>query len=78
MGGYMENVDERDPRQKTAGPKDVPLEEDLTGGGLLAPGILGVDVAEIHPEAGTPASLDIVGDDGSTGWGGAEPTLPPG
>jgi hypothetical protein len=50
----------------------------LSGGGLLPPGILGVDVAEIDPEAGTPASLDIVGvDDGSTGWGGAEPTIPP-
>ena len=34
--------------------------------------------AEIDPEAGTPPSLDIVGvDDHSTGWGAAEPTIPP-
>jgi hypothetical protein len=71
-------VDKRDdPGQpKKAEPEDLPLEEDLTGGGLLPPGILGVDVAEIDPDAGTPASLEIAGiDDGSLGWGGAEPTL---
>ena len=38
--------------------------------------MLGVDVAEIDSDAGTPASLDIAGiDDRSLGWGGAEPTL---
>lgn len=66
-----------DPGQpQKAEPEDIPLEEDLTGGGLLPPGILGVDVAEIDSDAGTPASLDIAGiDDRSLGWGGAEPTL---
>lgn len=57
--------------------EDVPVEEDLTGGGLLPPGVLDVDVAEMDSEAGSPASLDIVGvDDRSTGWGDAEPVLP--
>jgi len=80
MRGYKERVDERDdPGHATkAEPDDIPLEEDLTGGGLLPPGLLQVDVAEIDPEAGTPPSLDIVGvDDHSTGWGAAEPTIPP-
>jgi hypothetical protein len=78
MRGYKECVDKRaDPGQpQKAEPEDIPLEEDLTGGGLLPPGILGVDVAEIDSDAGTPASLDIAGiDDRSLGWGGAEPTL---
>ncbi len=79
MRGYKERVDERDDprRPKTATPENPLLEEDLTGGGLLPPGMLGIDVAEVDPDAGTPASLDIVGvDDGSIGFAGTEPTLP--
>lgn len=80
MRGYMEGVEGRDDpgAPKSGDVADPALEGDLTGGGLLPPDILGIDVAEIDPDAGTPASLDIAGiDDGSIGWGGAEPTLPP-
>ena len=66
-------------RPKAGEPEDdLPLEEDLSGGSVLPPGILGIDDAEVDSEAGTPPSLDIVGvDDQSTGWGTAEPRLPP-
>jgi hypothetical protein len=80
MRGYKKRVDEHDDPAlaKMTNPEGAPLEGDLTGGGLLPPGILDVDVAEIDPDAGTPPSLDIAGvDDRSTGWAGAEPTLPP-
>jgi hypothetical protein len=67
--GDKERVDESDDpgRPKKAEPEDIPLEEDLTGAGLLPPGILQVDVAEIDPEAGTPPSLDIAGVDDRSG-----------
>jgi hypothetical protein len=68
----MERNDER--RERADPNLDEHLEADLTGGGAVPPDLLGADVAEFDPEAGTPAALELAAIDlGELGPGAPAP-----